>query len=163
MTPLISTANQWKVNINCWKSNFPWNHCSAIQNCNFDFLLWIHKKFSWNFDKHFFWRSKHRSYSVRKGVLRNCKKLTENICARVSFFYNMAGLRPVTLLKRGSSTGVFLWNISKNTFLTEHLLTTASTFGMLTLHFFFLFKFLNSILCSLSNLRFSICVFPELK
>ena len=99
MTPLISTANQWKVNINCWKSNFPWNHCSAIQNCNFDFLLWIHKKFSWNFDKHFFWRSKHRSYSVRKGVLRNCKKFTENICARVSFFYNMAGLRPVTLLK----------------------------------------------------------------
>ena len=35
MTPLISIANQWRVNINWWK-NTPWNHCSAIRTVIFD-------------------------------------------------------------------------------------------------------------------------------
>ena len=32
----------------------------------------------------------------------------ENTCARVSFFNKVAGLKPATLLKRDSGTGVFL-------------------------------------------------------
>ena len=40
-----------------------------------------------------------------------------------TFFNNVAGLSLATLLKRGSGTGVFLefYEISKSTFLTEHL------------------------------------------
>ena len=65
---------------------------------------------------------------MEKCVLRNFTKFTgKHLCQSLSF-NKVAGLRPATLLKKGSGTAVFLWiyEISKNTFFTEHLWTTAS-------------------------------------
>ena len=60
-------------------------------------------------------RSSHRRCSMKKGVLKNFTKFTENTCARASFlikyrpyaslFNKVAGL---TLLKNDSNRGVFL-------------------------------------------------------
>ena len=64
------------------------------------------------------YRSRHQRCSIKKGVLRNfVKSAGKQLC-----------LRPATLLKRDSGTGVFLWfyEISKNIFFTEHLCATAS-------------------------------------
>ena len=41
-------------------------------------------------------------------VLKNCEKFTEKHLCQSLFFNNVAGLRPATLLKRDSGTGVFL-------------------------------------------------------
>ena len=68
--------------------------------------------------------SSHRSYSVRKGVLRNFAKFTEK---QLSKACNNC-LRPATLLKE-TLAQVFsceFCEISKNTFFTEHLWATAS-------------------------------------
>ena len=46
--------------------------------------------------------------SVKKVFLEISQNSQENTCARVSFFNKVAGLRPATLLKRDSGTGVFL-------------------------------------------------------
>ena len=70
-------------------------------------------------------RSSHRSFSVRKVLLEISQNSPEKTCVRASF------LRPATLL------GKRLWyryffcefcEISKNTFSTEHLQTTAFEF-----------------------------------
>ena len=48
----------------------------------------------------------------------------ENTCPRDSCFNKVAGLRPATLLKRFSGTGVFLWIFAKfirTPFFTQHL------------------------------------------
>ena len=75
-------------------------------------------------------RSSHRRCSVKKGVLRNFAKFTgKHLCQRL-FFDKVAGLRPATLLKK-SLAQVFSYEfceISKNTFFTEHLRTTASEY-----------------------------------
>ena len=48
----------------------------------------------------FMFRTSHRRCSLRKGVLRNLEKFTgKNLCQSL-FFYEVAGLRPVTLLKK---------------------------------------------------------------
>ena len=52
-------------------------------------------------------RSSHWRCSVRKGVLINYAKFTGKRLRQSLFFNKVAG-RPATLLKRGSSTGVFL-------------------------------------------------------
>ena len=52
----------------------------------------------------------------------------ENTCARVSFFNKVAGLRPVTLLKKESPAQVFsceFFEISKNTFFYRKPLVAA--------------------------------------
>ena len=74
-------------------------------------------------------RSSHRRFSVKKGVLRNFAKFTgKHLCQRL-FFNKVAGLDGMQLyLKRVSGT-VFsceFCEISKNTFFTGHLRTTAS-------------------------------------
>ena len=46
--------------------------------------------------------------SVKKVFLEISQNSQENTCARVSFFNKVADLRPATLLKRDSGTGVFL-------------------------------------------------------
>ena len=74
-------------------------------------------------------RSSHRRCSVKKGALRNFAKLTGKDLCQSLFFNNVAGLWPVTLLKKETLAQVFLCEfceISKNTFSTEHLQTTAS-------------------------------------
>ena len=63
------------------------------------------------------YRSSHRRFSVKKGVLRNFAKFTgKQLCQSL-------------LLKKESLAQVFsceFFEISKNTFSTEHLRTTAS-------------------------------------
>ena len=68
-------------------------------------------------------RSSHRRYSVRKGILRNFANSQENTCTRVSFLTKLLFFKKETLAQ------VFFCEfceISKNTFFTEHLWTTAS-------------------------------------
>ena len=72
-------------------------------------------------------RSCLRRYSVRKGVLRNFAKFTEKHLWQSLFLNKIGGLRPATLLKE-TPTHVFyckFCKISKNTFFTGHLQTTA--------------------------------------
>ena len=74
-------------------------------------------------------RSSHRRSSVKKGALRNFAKLTGKDLCQNLFFNKVAGLWPVTLLKKETLAQAFLCEfceISKNTFSTEHLQTTAS-------------------------------------
>ena len=70
-----------------------------------------------------FCRSSHRRCFVRKSILRNLAKFAEkHLCQ---------GLRPVTLLKKRLWHRCFPVNfckISKNTFFTEHVWATATTF-----------------------------------
>ena len=68
---------------------------------------------------------------MKKGVLRNFAKFTGKHLCQSLFFNEVAVLRPVTLLKGVSGTGVFhceSYEISKNTFFIEQLRTTASGF-----------------------------------
>ena len=44
----------------------------------------------------------------KKGVLRNFAKFTGKHLCQSLFFNKVAGLRPATLLKKDSGTGVFL-------------------------------------------------------
>ena len=74
-------------------------------------------------------RSSHRRCSVKKGALGNFAKLTGKDLCQSLFFNKVAGLWPVTLLKKETLAQAFLYEfceISKNTFSTEHLQTTAS-------------------------------------
>ena len=64
-----------------------------------------------------------------KGVLRNFLKFTGKHMCQGLFFNKVASLRPATLLKKKTPAEVFsceFCEISKNTFFTEHLRTTAS-------------------------------------
>ena len=53
-----------------------------------------------------------RKCSTRKLFLKVSQYLQENTCVGISFLIKMQVLRPPTLLKRGSNTGVFA-NIEK--------------------------------------------------
>ena len=53
-------------------------------------------------------RSSRPEVFCKKGALRNFAKFTEKHLCRSLVFNKIAGLRPATLLKRGSGTGVFL-------------------------------------------------------
>ena len=71
-------------------------------------------------------RSSHWRCSVKKGVLRNFAKFTGKHLSQSLFFNKVAGLRPA---KKETLAQVFsceFCEISKNTFSTEHLRTTAS-------------------------------------
>ena len=68
---------------------------------------------------------------MKKGVLRNFTKFTGEHWYQSLFFTGVVVLRPVTLLKGVSDTGVFPCEsseISKNTFVIEQLRTTAYGF-----------------------------------
>ena len=72
-------------------------------------------------------RGSHRKCSLRKGVLKNFAKFAKTTCARVSFLTKLQ-VWPATLLKE-TLAQVFsceFYEISKNTFSTEHLWATAS-------------------------------------
>ena len=79
-----------------------------------------------NFMKYFYLSIQHseavvQMCSVKKVFLEISQNSQENTCTRASFliklqvwgqslfFNNVAGLRPATLLKKASGTGVFLW------------------------------------------------------
>ena len=69
-------------------------------------------------------RSSHRRFSVKKVFLEIWQNSQENICARVSFFNKVAGLRPTTLLKKRLWHRRFPVNYAKFlkiSFFIEHL------------------------------------------
>ena len=69
-------------------------------------------------------RSSHQRCSMKKGVLRNFRKFAGKHLWQSLFLNKVSGLRPEETLAQ-----VLLYEfcvISKNTFLTEHLWTTAS-------------------------------------
>ena len=74
-------------------------------------------------------RSSHQRCSVKKGVLRNFAKfIRKHLCQSISF-NEIAGLKVCNFIKREILAQVFsseFCEISKNTFLTEHLWATAS-------------------------------------
>ena len=79
--------------------------------------------------------SSHQRCSMKiAGQFRNIHRKTP---LPETLFNKVAGLRPGTLLKRDSNTGVFLWILRnfKNTYFEEHLSTGASS--MSRLKFFF--------------------------
>ena len=66
--------------------------------------------------------------SVNKLFLKILQNSQKNTFVRVSFFNEVSGLRPATLLKK-TLAQVFSYEfceIFKNTFFTKHLRTTAS-------------------------------------
>ena len=50
-----------------------------------------------------------RRWSKKLVFLRISQNSQENTCAEFSFLIRLQALRPATLLKRDSNTGVFLW------------------------------------------------------
>ena len=73
-------------------------------------------------------RSIHQKCSVKKVVLEISQNLQENTCARVSFLIRLQGSDLQLYLKK-TLAQVFsceFCEISKNTFSTEHLQSTAS-------------------------------------
>ena len=71
--------------------------------------------------------------------IRNFAKLTGKHLCQSLLFNKVAGLRPATLLKEALAQ-VFscqFCEISKNTFFTEHLWTTASVFGWFSFYFIY--------------------------
>ena len=65
-------------------------------------------------------------------VLKNFAKFTRKDLCQGLLFNKVAALKPETLLKKGLWRRCFLWNLRnfKNTFLTEHLRTTAYMFWL---------------------------------
>ena len=80
------------------------------------------------------YRSSHQRCSVKKGVLRKFSKFTGKHLCQSHFLNKVTALRPEILLKKETLTQVFSCEfciISKNTFFTEHLWTTTSTYKTL--------------------------------
>ena len=73
-------------------------------------ILW-----SLTWTKFSLFRSNHRRCSVKKGVLKNFANFTGK---HLRWSLSLIKLRPATLLKRDSNTGVFLWNFKH---FSEHL------------------------------------------
>ena len=68
--------------------------------------------------------------SIKKVFFKVSQNSQENTCARVSFSSSCSP-KPCNNFKKEDLTQVFsceFWEISKNTFLTEHLRTTASEY-----------------------------------
>ena len=78
----------------------------------------------------FFFRSSHQRCSMKKGVLKNFTIFTGKHMRQSHFFNKVAG-GTCNFIKKDTLTQVFsceFCKISKSTFFTEHLRTTASTF-----------------------------------
>ena len=73
-------------------------------------------------------RSRHQRCSIKQGVLKKFAKFTEGNLCRSVFFNKIAGLRPVTLLKKIPTQVFFseLCEIFRSTFTEQHLRETAS-------------------------------------
>ena len=76
--------------------------------------------------------SSHRRYSMKKGVLKNFTKFTGKHLCESLFFNKDADLRPeaCNFIEKETLAQVVsceFCEISKNTFFTEHLWTTASS------------------------------------
>ena len=56
-------------------------------------------------------RSSHRRCSVKKGVFKNFPNFTGKHLCQSLFLIKLQAFRQAILLKRGSNTGLFLWNL----------------------------------------------------
>ena len=77
-----------------------------------------------------FYRSSHERCSIKKLFLKISQSSQENTCARVSFLINLQA-EACNFIKKEILAQVLsceFCKISKNTFFTEHLRTTASNF-----------------------------------
>ena len=76
------------------------------------------------------YRSSHKRCSIKKGVLKNFAILTGKHLCWSLFLIKLQAWRSATLLKRDSSTGIFLWILwyFKNTCFKEHSRTAISEF-----------------------------------
>ena len=97
-------------------------------------------------------RRRHRSCSLRKGVLRNFAKFTGKHLCQSLFFNKVAGLSPeaCNFIKKETLAQVFsceFCEISKNTFLTEHLWPAASENLAVSedLHFNYVFQIIKTL------------------
>ena len=73
------------------------------------FPIMLYKLFNANSTVFLFFRSSRPEVFCKIGVFRNFAKLTGKHLCQSLFFDKVAGLRPATLLKKRSGTGVFLW------------------------------------------------------
>ena len=74
-------------------------------------------------EKPLIYKSSHRRCYVEKCVLKNFANFSWNHLCWSLFLINFQALRPATLLKRDSDTGISLWNlrIFRNTYFEEYL------------------------------------------
>ena len=77
-------------------------------------LMWVRKSPK----KSFWFRSNHRRYSIKKGVLRNFAKFTGKHQCQSLFLIKLKASDLQLCLKRDSGTGVFLWILQNS---EEHL------------------------------------------
>ena len=92
------------------------------------FLLFGILKIAWLFVYVRISRSSHQRCSVKKGVLINFAKFTGKYLCQ-SLFFNKVARAACNFIKKETVAQVFsceFSEISKNTFFTEHLRTTAS-------------------------------------
>ena len=97
-------------------------------------------------------RSSHqRCSTILKGVLRNFTNSQENTCARVSFLIKLqtSGLQ---FIKKESLAQVFSWEISRNTFVTEHVWAAA---------FLSFIMEKREIVCAITEKRQIVCAITE--
>ena len=93
------------------------------------------------------YRSSHRRYSVRKGVLRNFAIFTGKHLCRSLFFNKVAALACKTLFKKETLAQLFsseFCETSKNTFFTERLYATASVVKLnwIFIYFYILIRYI---------------------
>ena len=119
----IEVANKWSINIDLRASLF-----SFVSDWNFEIvatdLFWIDILLSLLFYFLSITTSSHLKCSMWKGVLRNFTTLTGKHLCQSLFFNKFAAF-----IKKETLAQVFscqCCEISKNTFFTEHLWTTAS-------------------------------------
>ena len=85
----------------------------------------------------FKYRSSHRRFSIRKGVLRNFAKFRGKYLCQSLLFNKFAGLRPGILFKKGLWHRWFPVSFAKflNTIFTEYLRATASASNLFWMNF----------------------------
>ena len=85
----------------------------------------------------FKYRSNHRRFSIRKGVLRNFAKFRGKYLCQSLLFNKFAGLRPGILFKKGLWHRWLPVSFTKflNTIFTEYLRATASASNLFWMNF----------------------------
>ena len=96
---LLTSLAKISNDLNQW-CNCNYNVIAPLQLISIILIFWLLR---------LNYRSSRPEVFCKKGVLRNFTKFAGKHLCQSSFFHKVAGLRPATLLKRGSGTGVFFW------------------------------------------------------
>ena len=94
---LLTSLAKISNDLNQW-CNCNYNVIAPLQLISIILIFWLLR---------LNYRSSRPEVFCKKGVLRNFTKFAGKHLCQSSFFHKVAGLRPATLLKRGSGTGVF--------------------------------------------------------